>query len=81
MLDERKQLIEISRDGFKTLTEAIKELRISNEKASNAVHEDIQKSMISQAGIYKSIADSLAQIKAQNAELKGLLQSLLEKEI
>lgn len=78
MLDERKQLIDVNRDGFNATTKALAEIQKASEQLSQTIHSDIQKGMGGQTAIYRTIAESLGEIKAQNRALHERVDGIFE---
>lgn len=79
ILEERKQLIDVNREGFIATTQALSEIRKGSERVAGAIHDDIQRGMGGQTAIYKSIAESLAEIKAQNRALHERLDGMTDQ--
>lgn len=80
MLKEREALLEINRQGFIDVTQGLTRLQDTANKAAGTIHDDTQRVMGGQTAIYRSIAESLAEIKAQNRALHERLDVLFDKE-
>lgn len=82
----KQQLLDGNTKGFQEIVQAIGDLKSSTERMTDAIHNDVQSTLKSQATLYAASNQSLARIEQmiealhrRDDEMMRLIQSLLER--